>query len=110
MKRPIRARATYRPGVMNSTEEEYAQMLEHRRLAGEIQMWLFESTKLILAPKLTYTPDFLVINADSILEFHEVKGFWRDDAKVKVKMAKEKFPFTFIIAEKKRKEWNIYEF
>lgn len=85
-------------------------MLEHRRLAGEIQMWLFESTKLILAPKLTYTPDFLVINADSILEFHEVKGFWRDDAKVKVKMAKEKFPFTFIIAEKKRKEWNIYEF
>ena len=110
MKKPVRARAVRRPGAMNPTEAEYAQMLENRRLAGEIQMWQFESIKLLLAPKLTYTPDFFVINADEQMELHEVKGFWRDDAKVKLKMAKEKFPFIFVVAQKVKKEWNIYEF
>lgn len=110
MKKPIRGRASgYKRGVMNKTEEEYAEILEQNRLAGEIQAWHFESVRLVLAPKLTYTPDFMVVNKDSEIEMHEVKGFWRDDAKVKVKLANDKFPFVFKICMKEKKSWVIEE-
>jgi hypothetical protein len=40
-----------------------------------------------------YTPDFMVIAEDDVVEFHEVKGgFWRDDAKVKIRVAAELYP------------------
>ena len=112
MKKPtfIRSKATYRPGVMNKTEAEYANLLEKSRLSGTIKLWMFEAVRLILAPKLTYTPDFLVVNADDEVEFHEVKGFWRDDAKAKTKIAAEKFPFIFKVARKVKKEWEIKDF
>jgi len=38
------------------------------------------------------------------LEFHEVKGFWRDDARVKIKTAAYQYPiFHFIAVTKVRK-------
>jgi hypothetical protein len=51
---------------------------------------------LKLAKDTRYTPDFMVMNANGEMEAHECKSIWRDDAKIKIKVASEKFPFRFV--------------
>lgn len=105
-----RVRGKHRPGEMNKIETDYSRVLEKRRLDGEIKLFHYESIKLILAPKLSYTPDFFVLNKNDEGEFHEVKGHWEEKAWVKFKMAAEKFPFAFFIVKKVKKEWDIKEY
>ena len=64
---------------------------------GEILDFRFEPFRFILAPKTTYLPDFLVVT-HKWLEIHEVKGFWRDDARVKIKTAAALFPWFRFLA------------
>lgn len=86
----------YERGHMNNLETRYADHLDALLRAGEIVFWRFESMKLVLADRCAYLPDFFVVKADGSPEFHETKGFWRDDARVKVKMAAKLFPcFVF---------------
>ena len=89
---------------MNKTEAEYAQLLAMRKQAGEVAWYRFEGVKLRLADKTFYSPDFAVMLANGQLEMHEVKGFWRDDARVKIKVAAEQFPFRFIAVRKRAKK------
>lgn len=92
---------------MNKMEARYAAMLEAMRIAGEIHRWEFEPVKLRLAARTFYEPDFMVIGADGLVAFHEVKGHWEDDARVKVKCAAERYPyFSFICITEVRKEWR----
>ena len=110
--RANRPRPIHKPGVMNKTEKQYAEMLERKRMAGEIVRYVFEKIKFKLAPKTFYTPDFYVVKPDCI-EIHEVKGFWQDDARVKIKVAAEMFPeFKWVAARWKNKTvgWVIEEF
>lgn len=94
-------------GEMNSHEAKYAARLEEERLAGRVDSWMFEPVGLRLAKGLTYNPDFMVVYADGSTEFHEVKGFWRDDAKAKIKMAATAFPmFTFRSFSLKKNTWE----
>jgi hypothetical protein len=95
---------------MNKTEAIYAEYLELRKLAGEIQSYAFEAYKLRLAAKTFYTPDFAVLLADDTLEFHEVKGHWEDDARVKIKVAAEIFPHRFVAVQRKAGQWKFEEF
>lgn len=95
---------------MNKLEEKYAACLELGRRAGSILEYKFESVKLRLADKTFYTPDFMVVNADGVLEMHEVKGFWEDDARVKIKVAAETFPFHFKAITHKRGQWEVENF
>src|SRR5262252_903388 len=84
------------------TEGRYAALLEARLLRGEIFSWRYEALKLRLADKTFYTPDFLVqVTRQSLLELHEVKGgWWRDDAKVKWKVAIAQYPyFAFVLCQ-----------
>ncbi len=83
------------PGTMNGTEAKYAADLEARKRAGEVEDYWFEAVTLKIADACRYTPDFLVQLPDGTIEAHEVKGFWQDDARVKIKVAAEKFPFVF---------------
>ena len=83
-------------GAMNRTESAYAAHLDLLRAAGEVQWHRFEGVKLRLADSTFYTPDFAVMAADGVLEMHEVKGFWTDDARVKIKVAADQYPFRFI--------------
>ena len=83
-------------GVMNRTEAAYAAHLERLRLAGEVEWFRFEGVKLRLADSTFYTPDFAVMAADGVMEMHEVKGFWTDDARVKIKVAADQYPFRFV--------------
>lgn len=101
---------------MNKLEAEWAMVLEARKRAGEILWYGFEAIKLRLADNTHYTPDFAIIDREGKLVFHETKGgFWRDDARVKIKVAAEMFPFfKFYALKKKRKKdgggWDIEGF
>jgi hypothetical protein len=110
-KRRTMAKARPVKGVMNRTEQAYANELESRRLSGDVASWMYEPAGLRLAANTTYNPDFLVVLQDGTTEWHEVKGFWRDDARVKIKVAATRFPFwRFIAVTKKAGAWIVEEF
>ena len=95
---------------MNKTEQQYGEHLEMMRLASEILDYRYEPMNLRLASNTYYRPDFLVI-FPTHFEIHEVKGFWQDDARVKIKVAAEQFPwFQFIAVKKGNKGWEYERF
>ena len=91
-------------GQQNGTESEYGALLDQRRTAGEIAWFKFEGLKLRLADNTFYTPDFAVMLASGEIECHEVKGFWQDDARAKIKIAADLYPFRFIAVRKRAKK------
>jgi hypothetical protein len=109
-----RALGRLKTGEMNRTEEAYAQNLEQLRVAGFLAWWKFEAIKLRLADNTFYSPDFAVMLATGEIEMHEVKGFWEDDARVKIKVAASLYPFSFIAVRPKPKKhgggWETEQF
>lgn len=83
----------------NKTEEAYGAFLEGKTkyfLNGLLD-YRYEPLKFKLADKTYYTPDFMLIY-NTHIEFHEVKGFKRDDAMVKLKVVARLFPwFKFVL-------------
>lgn len=91
---------SHKPGKMNGTEFAYAQQLDLQQLP-----WMFESVTLVLADDVRYTPDFAV-EKDGCIEFHEVKGFMRDDSRVKIRVAAKLYPwFRFVLVRKEKGEF-----
>jgi len=82
-------------GEMNKTEAAYNRLLETRLGLGDIRWFKFEPINIRLGAKCFYSVDFMVLNFDGIIEAHEVKGFWTDDALVKFKVAAATLPFKF---------------
>ena len=101
-------------GAMNKTEAGYGQHLELLKRAGEVLWFRFEGVKLRLADNTFYTPDFAVMLANGQIECHEVKGFWQDDARAKIKIAADQYPFRFIAVKVKTKKdgggWEVEAF
>jgi hypothetical protein len=101
-------------GDMNKTEAAYDAYLRERTIAGEVIWHKFEAVKLRLADSTFYSPDFLVLKADGFLEVHEVKGFWEDDARVKIKVAASIYPFRFLAVTARAKNrgsgWDVETF
>lgn len=101
-------------GERNKTEAAYEKELEMQKQAGLILWYMFEGMTFKLAKDTRFTPDFVVMKADGELECREIKSIWRDDAKVKIKVASELFPIRFVaIYAKSKKEgggWEIQEF
>jgi hypothetical protein len=102
---------SHTPGVMNHTESRYAEILEARRLAGEIAGWEFEAETLVLSAEALcrYTPDFRVANHDGSISYFEVKGSRRlRDELVKVKWAAAKYPASrFYVCMYRRGAWDV---
>jgi len=100
-----------RPGGMNKIERRYSEYLELRRRAGEIVWWGYEAIKLRLAARTYFTPDFVLQPPVGRLEVHETKGYWREDARLKMKTAAELFPFRFIgVQDAGRGNWQFEYF
>jgi hypothetical protein len=101
-------------GAMNKTEASYGAHLELLKRAGEIAWYRFEGLKFRLADNTFYTPDFAVMLTSGCMECHEVKGFWQDDARVKIKVAADLYPFRFIAVTAKTKKagggWAVEAF
>lgn len=93
----------HKPGTMNKLEARYADALTARLLAGEIVAYWFERFTFKLADDTRYTPDFMVQLPDGTLEAHETKGFMEEDAKVKIKVFAEAFPFRCVVVRAKAK-------
>ncbi len=101
-------------GERNKTESAYEDVLRMRQHAGEILWYRFEGLKFRLADNTFYSPDFVVMMNDGQIEAHEVKGFWTDDARVKIKVAAAQYPFRFVAIKAKAKKngggWEMEEF
>lgn len=101
-------------GEMNKLEQKYSEHLEILKQAGEVLWWKFEGIKLRLADNTFYTGDFAVQTADEVLEIHECKGHWEQDARVKIKVAASIYPFRFIAVKPQAKKdgggWKREEF
>ena len=104
---------------MNKTERDYSLKLDADRQDGLISHWRFEPLKFRIGPAGSgtacyYTPDFEVVLQDGLLEYHEVKGRWMDDARVKIKAVARLFRDRRFIAvtRKPAKQgggWNVEE-
>lgn len=114
MQKHVQALGRLKVGAMNKTEQSYAAALELRRTAGEVLWFKFEGLKFRLADNTFYTPDFAVMLASGALEAHEVKGYWEDDARAKIKIAADMYPLQFIAVQVLPKKagggWKIEEF
>lgn len=95
-------------GKMNQTESAYAEILEARKIKGEIVEWRFERTTLKIADdRCSYTPDFEVIYIDGSKEYIDCKGAGPVDDKsiVKIKVAANLFwEFRFAIEKRQTKK------
>ena len=119
-------------GGMNSLEERYAGYMKQTGL-----IYYFEPWKLILVHgiphqrrEVTYKVDFLVLNRfwmpwfdepryahlnayhEKLFqwEIHEVKGYWREDARLKIKFAAEKCPYLVFKGVTLNRKERIWEF
>ncbi|PHV31754.1 DUF1064 domain-containing protein [Janthinobacterium sp. BJB312] len=114
MARGLQALGRLKVGAMNKTEQAYALTLEQRKAAGEVEWYKFEGLKFRLADNTFYTPDFAVLLAGGALEAHEVKGFWQDDARAKIKIAADMYPLRFVAVQALPKKagggWKVEEF
>lgn len=110
-----KGRPRHIPGQMNKLEQAYRDHLEILRTVKSIQAYAFEAVKLRLADRTFYTADFIVMQADDTIEFHECKSHWEDDARVKIKVAAETYPYFKFVAVKQLPKrdgggWKVEEF
>ena len=104
MRPELQALGRLKAGSMNKSEAAYAEALELRKRVGYVVWYKFEGIKLRLADNTFYTPDFAVMISDGQIELHEVKGFWTDDARVKIKIAADMYPFRFVAVKSRAKK------
>lgn len=116
MNKKLYALGRMKTGQMNKTEAAYAQYLELQKRTGEILWFAFDSIKLRLADNTFLSVDFFVMTKTGELHAHDVKGSMKiitDDAKAKMKIACDKFPFPFFYAIPKAKKngggWDLIE-
>jgi hypothetical protein len=91
---------------MNKTEVKYAQHLQREKEAGRISAFWFEAWKIRIADNCTWLPDFVVIDSDGMIEWHDTKAWWKkanklgitDDAVVKMKAVAEIYPQVKVAA------------
>lgn len=79
---------------MNKLEQEFYEALRN----SEMLCVNVQSISFVLGNGVKYTPDFCAWNKDGTMRCFEVKGFMRDDAAVKLKVAATMFPMI---------KWNL---
>ncbi len=114
---PTKARLRQKKALLNKTETAFLAWITDQ--GGEnYGPILSQALTLRIANGCRYTPDFIriwkydvnsEITAYSILAY-EVKGFMRDDAAVKLKVAASIYPWIkFHLVTKKKGSWLIQE-
>lgn len=86
-----------RPRYRSQLEAHYAQYLTWREQAGEVTRWYYEPFSLNIAEGCRFTPDFLVILPDGTQRIDETKGYMREAARVRLRVAARLYP-----------HWNFY--
>jgi len=117
MQSRLQALGRLKTGTMNATEARYeADVLKPMLHAGQILWYRFEGIKLRLADNTFLTVDFPVMGADGQLRMIDVKGglaVISDDARVKMKVAADQYPFAFSMVYPRKKKlgggWEVIE-
>ncbi len=92
--------------VLNRTEQAFLEFLK----AHGWPTVLSQAITLRLGNGVRYTPDFVTVGPDEKAEAWETKGFMRDDAAVKLKVAASLYPWIkFHLVTRKKGEWIIQE-
>jgi len=92
---------------MNKMERAYSLGLDVLRQAGIIERWAFEPLTFRLAHRTGYTPDFVLWYPDRRVRIIEVKGYLRDDAAVKFKLARKLFPeWEWLMVRRVKGHWE----
>lgn len=88
-------------------EHEYAKRLDLLKAAGVLDAWAYEPTSFLIGVGARYKPDFLLLFADNHDEWHEVKGYRREAAMVRIKAAALAYPAErFVLVTKIKGEWH----
>ena len=91
-------------------ESAYAQELDLALRAGAILWWAYEELTLVIGHDVRYTPDFLVRLPNDRMVAKEIKGWFRDDAKTKFRVAAKAHPWLrFEAITRKRGAWITSE-
>lgn len=114
IKARLQALGRLRDGSMNKTEARYAAHLDVLKHQGQILWYEFEGIKLRLADRTHLTMDFAVMLSNGMLQMHDVKGakaIVEDDARAKMKVAADKYPFAFffVYPDKQSGGWLLEE-
>lgn len=97
-----------RDGSMGKLEKRF---LDEVILKNPGVIWhRYEPFALRLAKGSSYTCDFAVMLEGGDIILYEIKGFWTDNARTKVKVAAEMFPLQLlgVTWDRKAKVW-VYE-
>ncbi len=95
---------------MNRLESRFAAELAAWKATGQIEWWGYESLKLRLAKGAWFKPDFLVIDEFGKFIIYETKGFMRESANVRIKVAAETYRFfKFIVVRLVKGQWQYTE-
>lgn len=92
---------------MNKSEAQFAQKLEFQKVAGDIVWWGFEPIRIRLANGTFYRPDFVTVDKNGRTAIYEVKGYMREAARVRLKVAVEKLPYPFFLVRKHKGELRV---
>lgn len=97
--RPLHVASAVEQDGLNKLERRFRdRVLEPAYVGGRIGRYWREPVKLRLAGRTYYTPDWLVMTSlgehglPALFTFIETKGFMRDDASVKLKVAADSYP------------------
>lgn len=93
---------------LNKTETAFREFLAQRFAGYSV---LSQSVTLKLANGCRYTPDFIVPAGLLPMHAYEVKGFMRDDAGVKLKVAASLYPWIkfHLVTRLRNGAWDVQE-
>jgi hypothetical protein len=105
-KQPAKARIRQKQGDgLNKTERAFLGYLQRQDTGARIYV---QDVTLRLGNGVRYTPDFVVTNEWRVSAY-ETKGFMRDDAAVKIKVAARAYTWItfYLVTKAKHGSWDI---
>lgn len=92
---------------LNKTEKAFLEYLRH---TAQVKCLHIMAITLKLAFDCRLTPDFSYYSEGGQLTFIDVKGWQREDALIKMKVAARTFPeWRFVIVKRIKREWKFEE-
>lgn len=97
----------FQPDGMNKLERAFWARLQSAKHDGIFREIYREPIKLRLAGNTFYTPDFLTYGGFNGFCLWETKGYMREDASIKLKVAAAKYPgFRWTLVQRDRGQWR----
>lgn len=99
----IKFRAASRQTPRNQPNRLEQDFLNYIRNQPGVVSVRFNSITLVLANNVRYTPDVWVVMENGEAVFYEIKGFMRDDARIKLSVAAQQYQeFQFVLVTRQR--------